>query len=104
MLRETRTEEDTLENLDNLINQDPTARFRLVMDNLNTHVSDSLVPYIAYVIGYEEDRGNKGVRGILKSVATRSESLIDPSHRVPLLSAPRNCSWPNQIQLWFGTL
>ena len=104
MLRETRTEEDTLENLDNLINQDPTARFRLVMDNLNTHVSESFVRYIAYVIGYEEDLGKKGVRGILKSVATRSEFLSDPSHRVQLLFTPRHCSWLNQIELWFGTL
>ncbi len=104
MLRETRTEEDTLENLDNLINQDPTARFRLVMDNLNTHVSESFVRYIAYVIGYEEDLGKKGVRGILKSVATRSKFLSDPSHRVQLLFTPRHCSWLNQIELWFGTL
>ena len=104
MLRETRTEEDTLENLDNVIQQDPTARFRLVMDNLNTHVSESFVRYIAYVIGYEEDLGKKGVRGILKSVASRCEFLTDPTHRVQLIFTPRHCSWLNQIEIWFGTL
>lgn len=104
MLRETRTEEDTLENLDNVIQQDPTARFRLVMDNLNTHVSESFVRYIAYLIGYEEDLGKKGVRGILKSVASRCEFLTDPTHRVQLIFTPRHCSWLNQIEIWFGTL
>jgi transposase len=104
MLRETRTEEDTLENLDNIISQDPTARFRLVMDNLNTHVSESFVRYIAEVIGHEDDLGKKGVRGILKSVASRSKFLSDPSHRIQFLFTPRHCSWLNQIELWFGTL
>jgi transposase len=104
MLRETRTEEDTLENLDNVIQQDPTARFRLVMDNLNTHVSQSFVRYIAYVIGYEEDLGKKGVRGILKSVASRREFLTDPTHQIQLIFTPRHCSWLNQIEIWFGTL
>jgi transposase len=104
MLRETRTEEDTLENLDNVIQQDPTARFRLVMDNLNTHASESFVRYIAYLIGYEEDLGKKGVRGILKSVASRCEFLTDPTHRVQLIFTPRHCSWLNQIEMWFGTL
>jgi transposase len=104
MLRETRTEEDTLENLDNIIQQDPTARFRLVMDNLNTHVSESFVRYIAYSIGYDEDLGKKGVRGILKSVASRCEFLTDPTHRIQLIFTPRHCSWLNQIEIWFGTL
>jgi transposase len=104
MLRETRTEEDTLENLDNIISQDPTARFRLVMDNLNTHVSESFVRYIAAMIGYEDDLGKKGVRGILKSVASRSAFLTDPTHRIHLLFTPRHCSWLNQIEIWFGTL
>ena len=104
LLSETRTEEDALENLDNIISQDPQARFRLVMDNLNTHASESFVRYIAHMIGYEDDLGKKGVRGILRSVSSRAEFLSDPSHRIQLLFTPRHCSWLNQIEIWFGTL
>ena len=74
------------------------------MDNLNTHISESFVRYIAYSIGYDEDLGKKGVRGILKSVASRCEFLTDPTHRIQLIFTPRHCSWLNQIEIWFGTL
>lgn len=104
LLRETRTEEDMLENLDNVIGMDPQARFRLVMDNLNTHAGESIVRYVAESIGYTDDLGKKGVRGILKSVKSRVEFLTDPTHRIRFLFTPRHCSWLNQIEMWFGTL
>jgi len=47
MIRQTRTEIDYLENLDNLILQDPKAGYRIIADNLTTHCSESLVRYIA---------------------------------------------------------
>lgn len=104
MLRQTRTEEDYLENVDAIIIQDPEAGYRLIADNLNTHSSESCVRYVAASCGIEDDLGKKGVRGILKSVATRVAFLSDPAHRIQFLFTPRHCSWLNQIEMWFGTL
>ena len=104
MLRETRTEEDYLENLDNLIQQDKDAGYRLIADNLNTHSSESCVRYVAACCGIDVDLGKKGARGILKSVASRVAFLSDASHRIQFLFTPRHCSWLNQIEIWFGTL
>ena len=99
VLRETRNEEDTLENLDNVIGQDPNARFRLVMDNLNTHASESFVRYVAESIGYSDDLGKKGAQGILQSVQSRAKFLTDPTHRICFIFTPRHCSWLNQIEM-----
>ena len=104
MLRQSRTEEDYVENIDSLISQDPEAGYRLIADNLNTHNSESCVRYVAASCGIEDDLGKKGIRGILKSVATRRAFLSDPTHRIQFLFTPRHCSWLNQIEIWFGTL
>ena len=104
LLRETRTEEDYLENIDGLIVEDPEAGFRFVSDNLTTHCSESLVRYVAESCCIETPLGKKGVRGILKSVASRKAFLTDPSHRIQFFYTPRHCSWLNQIEIWFGIL
>ncbi len=104
MLRETRTEEDFLENIDNVISLDPGATWRFVTDNLNTHLSESMVRYTALCCGIEDDLGIKGRRGILQSVSSRREFLTDPSHRIHFVYTPKHCSWLNQIKIWFGTL
>jgi len=104
MIRETRTEEDFLENIDGLICSDPSASWRFVADNLNTHCSESLVMYVAQQCGIETDLGVKGRHGILKSLETRREFLSDESHRIRFIYTPKHCSWLNQIEIWFGTL
>lgn len=104
MIRQTRTEVDYLENLDNLVQQDSGAGYRIIADNLTTHCSESLVRYVAESCGIDEPLGKKGVRGILKSVKSRVAFLTDPTHRIAFLFTPRHCSWLNQIEIWFGTL
>src|SRR5690606_30232234 len=95
MLRETRTEEDFLENLDNLLGHDRDGTWRLIVDNLNTHSSECCVRYVAAILGLSDDLGRKGVRGILKSVKTRKQFLSDPSHRIRFIYLPRHTSWLN---------
>ena len=104
MLRETRTEEDFLENLNNVVCTDPDATFRLIVDNLNTHASESCVRFVADSCSIQEDLGVKGRRGILTSMKSRAEFLSDPSHRIRFLYLPRHTSWMNQIEIWFGVL
>lgn len=104
MLRATRTEEDFLENLNNVICTDPQGTFRIILDNLNTHCSQSCVRFVAESCGIDTDLGIKGRHGILKSVATRAAFLSDPTHRIQFLYVPRHTSWMNQIEIWFGVL
>ena len=63
-----------------------------------------MVRMIAGMIGYDGDLGKKGVRGLLRSTATRREFLSRKEHRIRCVYTPRHCSWLNQIELWFGTL
>jgi hypothetical protein len=104
LLRETRTEEDFLENLDGVICTDARASWRIICDNLNTHLSESLVHYVANSCNIANDLGVKGRRGILKSVATRRAFLSDQSHRIHFIYLPKHTSWLNQIEIWFGIL
>jgi transposase len=104
LIRETRTEKDFAENIDGLVQGDADAHWRFVTDNLNTHVSESLVVYVAAQCGIETDLGVKGRRGILKSVSSRRDFLTDESHRIRFVYTPKHCSWLNQIEIWFGTL
>lgn len=104
MLRETRTEEDFLENIDGIISLEPDATWRFeaerfVADHLNTHISESLVRYTALCCGTDDDLGVKGRHGILKSIASRREFLADPSHRIHLIYTPKHCSWLYQIEI-----
>jgi len=104
MLQETRTEEDFLKNIENLITLDADGNWRFITDNLNTHASESLVRFIAKVCKLDDDLGVKGRRGILQSMASRRKFLTDATHRIHFIYTPKHCSWLNQIEIWFGVL
>jgi transposase len=105
MLQSTRCDEDFLRNIQNLVALDPTAPWRFVADNLNTHMSECLVRFVAEQCGLNIDLGSKKKRyGILKSLASRREFLRDQTHRIHFVYTPKHCSWLNQIEMWFGTL
>ena len=58
-LEPTRTEPEFVQHLARTVATDPTGKFVFVMDNLNTHASESLVRWVAKECGVVEDLGKK---------------------------------------------
>ena len=75
-----------------------------VMDQLNTHKSETLVRLFAEYNGIKDELGVKGKSGILKSMETRKAFLEDKSHSIRIVYTPKHCSWLNQVEIWFGIL
>lgn len=103
----TRTETDFAAHIDRTVATDPDAAWVFVLDNLNTHQSESLVRLVIARCGLALDRetlGAKGESGVLRSMATRAAFLADPAHRVRFVYTPKHCSWLNQIEIWFSIL
>ena len=101
---ETRDEEDLAQHIEKTLAGEPDAKWVFVLDQLNTHLSETLVRLVAARIGYKGDLGLKGRRGVLRSVATRREFLEDVEHRIRFVYTPKHCSWLNQVEIWFSIL
>lgn len=105
LIQQTRTEKDFQQHVQNVIALNPDKKFIFIMDNLNTHKSESLVQLIAEKEGIDlETLGVKNKSGILKNMASREAFLIDPSHKIQIVYTPKHCSWLNQIECWFSIL
>ncbi len=100
----TRTEADFVGHVARTIASAPKAPWILLMDQLNTHQSESLVRLIAAHEHYTGDLGVKDKTGILQSMPSRAAFLTDPTHRIRIVYTPKHCSWLNQIEIWFSIL
>ena len=101
----TRTEEDYVAHMMLLVSTHPEIkRWHIVVDNLNTHCSESLVRLVAAESDLDIDLGKKGVSGILKSMKSRAEFLSNPEHRIVFYYTPKHASWMNQVEIWFSIL
>lgn len=104
-LQSTRNEEDYANFVKETVNMlPPMDKVVVISDQLNTHMSETLVRWIAEEEGYDEDLGKKGRYGILYNMKTRLDFLEKKEHRIRLVFTPKHCSWLNPIENWFAKL
>jgi hypothetical protein len=99
-----RTEVDFAAHVARSIATDPDGAWVFIVDQLNTHQSESLVRLVADACGMTDDLGVKGEVGILQSMATRAAFLSDPTHRIHFVYVPKHTSWLNQVEIWLSIL
>ena len=103
-IAKTRTEEDFVDHIINTIGTDPEGVWIFVLDQLNTHKSESLVRLVALECKIQDNLGEKGKSGILKSMETRMKFLEDENHIIRFIFTPKHTSWMNQIEIWYSIL
>lgn len=100
----TRNETDFAAHIANTIGTDAQAGWIFIVDQLNTHKSETLVRLVARCCDLDLDLGEKGKSGILQSMPTRAAFLSNPDHRIRFVYLPKHSSWLNQIECWFSIL
>jgi transposase len=103
LIQPTRKEPDFITHIESVISVHPMDRHIFITDNLNTHMSESLVRLVARGENIDESMlGVKDKSGILKNMKSRAEFLVDDTHQIVFKYTPKHCSWLNQIECWFS--
>lgn len=102
----TRNEADFASHVLGTVATEPDVRrWHFVVDNLDTHRSETLVRLVARASGLEEiELGEKGKHGILHNRQSRAAFLSDPTHKIVFHYTPKHSSWLNQIEIWLSIL
>ena len=105
LVQATRKEVDFLEHIEGVVRVNELDKHIFLVDNLTTHVSESLVKMLAEYEGLNlEELGEKGKSGILKSKESRRIFLDQSEHKIQFIYTPKHCSWLNQIECWFSII
>lgn len=101
----TRNEEHFLIFTQELVDKySPKDKIVILADQLNIHLSESLVRWVAELESDDQELGKKGSSGVLQSIKTRKEYLEREQHRLRFVYTPKHCSWLNPIENWFAKL
>lgn len=100
----TRKEVDFATHIQCTVTTDPEGEWIFIVDQLNTHKSETLVRWVAEQCALDVALGKKGKSGILRSMATRQAFLEDETHRIRFVYTPKHTSWLNQVEIWFSIL
>lgn len=101
----TRKEEDFLAFIQLTVSQYPCEdQIIFLADQLNTHMSEALVKWVAEQIQFDQPLGKKRYKGILKDMGSRRQFLEEEHHRIRFVFTPKHCSWLNPIENWFSKL
>lgn len=110
---DSRTEDDFVNFIEWVIKcAEPEEKLVFILDQLNTHKSESLVRLAARINGDEQWLGVKGKSGVLKNMESRMRYLEgeQPKHpseqrrRLRIVYTPKHCSWLNVVEGWFSGL
>ena len=100
-----RTEADFLQHVEAVIASDRAAqRWHFVVDNLDTHRSESLVRWVARESGLDLELGKKASGAHWRTESPGPHFSAIPATVSCFHYTPKHTSWMNQVEIWLSIL